>query len=53
MSIFGLKEGKIFTNNLGDKIKVLGLDKKTITYSINNTTFWCTDYDRFFFVIGR
>ena len=51
--IFGLEVGKIYINNLGHKIEVLGIHEKLITYSINNTTYWATDYDRFFDIISR
>ena len=51
--IFGLEVGKIYINSLGHKIEVLGIHEKLITYSINNTTYWGTDYDRFFDIISR
>ena len=51
--IFGLEVGKVYINSLGHKIEVLGMHEKMITYSINNTTYWGTDYDRFFDIISR
>lgn len=50
---FVLEEGKIYYNSLGHRIEILGVHDKMICYSINNTTYWGTDYERFFDIISR
>ena len=48
-----LKEGQVYTNSLGDKIEILGVEAKVVCFTINRTTYWCTDFNKCFDIIGR